>query len=369
MQIDASPGLVTGFTLGLDPDGRENVVVVIKRTYAFPSAPDRPCTLADVPEGLATADTFWGAPGFSSPRDESDFAPRKPYCDVLVEAVAHAPGGRLARRVPTGLRLGNLSKQIDVVGDRVWQEAGARPTISEATPFNLMPITYDRAFGGVDALDPEDDPPPAYAKNPVGRGWHQPGNRGLLDGQPLPNTEQPGRPVTLPWEHHAPMSYGPLGRGWPERLRHGGTYDQNWIDNVFPFLPADFDPRYHQAAPPDQQMPAPIGGELVELHNLTPEGYTAFPLPSADMPVLFVRARAPDVSTQAMLDTVVIRPAARQFSLTWRASLPLTRDIFEVPSCIVGPRSRSYWRARALGKAYYPSLGALVAQKTAEEVE
>ena len=53
------------------------------------------------------------------------------------------------------------------------------------------------------------------------------------------------------------MSFGPMGRGWPGRIEYGGTYDQNWIDNIFPFLPPDFDDRYFQMAPPDQQTPAP----------------------------------------------------------------------------------------------------------------
>ena len=50
-----------------------------------------------------------------------------------------------------------------------------------------------------------------------------------------------------------------MGRGWPGRIEYGGTYDQNWIDNVFPFLPADFDDRYYQMAPPDQQTDPPAG--------------------------------------------------------------------------------------------------------------
>ena len=53
------------------------------------------------------------------------------------------------------------------------------------------------------------------------------------------------------------MSFGPMGRGWPGRIEYGGTYDQNWIDNIFPFLPPDFDDRYFQMAPPDQQIDLP----------------------------------------------------------------------------------------------------------------
>ena len=63
------------------------------------------------------------------------------------------------------------------------------------------------------------------------------------------------------------------------RYPYAGTYDQHWIDEVFPFLPADFDDRYYQAAPEDQWIDEPQGGEEVVLVNLTPEGRTSFRLP------------------------------------------------------------------------------------------
>jgi hypothetical protein len=93
------------------------------------------------------------------------------------------------------------------------------------------------------------------------------------------------------WGDNRPASFGPLGRGWPERLRFAGTYDQAWNDDVFPFLPRDFDPRHYQASPADQQIPFPAKGTEVLLANLTPEGNTAFRLPEGDLPVHFVRAR------------------------------------------------------------------------------
>ncbi len=43
------------------------------------------------------------------------------------------------------------------------------------------------------------------------------------------------------------MALGPVGRGWEPRYKLAGTYDQNWIDNVFPFLPSDFEDAYFQS--------------------------------------------------------------------------------------------------------------------------
>jgi hypothetical protein len=55
--------------------------------------------------------------------------------------------------------------------------------------------------------------------------------------------------VKKPDKFYRPMSFSPIGRGWQPRASFGGTYDQNWQDNIFPFLPPDFDVAFFQAAP------------------------------------------------------------------------------------------------------------------------
>ncbi len=359
MHIDNGTDYQAAFTAALDSDGRDHVVVVVKGSFDFPDKDDGVCTVCDVHDPMVMADTFWGEPGFSAPRTEMDFAHVKQHCDVLLEATAYAPDARPTQQLRAGLRLGGWAKAIDVIGDRVWLSGPTGPRISDAKPFSKMQITYDLAFGGTDRSDPNEEFPMAYPQNPIGRGWHKLDNLAHLTGQSLHNLELPGHAVQQPWDDCAPASLGPIGRGWPQRLKYGGTYDQNWIDDVFPFLPADFDNRYYQAAPTDQQIPHPKGGDLVSLINLTSEGKTNFRLPAAQMPILFSRRRADDVSMNAPLDTIVICPDTRRINLTWRASLPLERDLFEITECIVGHRTRAFWRARALGKTYYPSLKSL----------
>ncbi len=53
----------------------------------------------DRPVPLTLADEYWGEEGASSPREESDLAPYKPRCDVIVNAIAHAPCGRACVRL------------------------------------------------------------------------------------------------------------------------------------------------------------------------------------------------------------------------------------------------------------------------------
>jgi hypothetical protein len=155
------------------------------------------------------------------------------------------------------------------------------------------------------------------------------------------------------------MALGPIGRAWQPRVRLAGTYDQNWIDNVFPFLPADFDELYYQAAPLEQQMDYPRGGEEVVLRNLTPEGYASFTLPRLNMPVVFYPRYGENIEKAAVIDTIVIEPDLDRLTITWRTSLPLRKNLFEIQQVLVGEMSRGWHRARELGKTYFPSLGAL----------
>jgi len=165
------------------------------------------------------------------------------------------------------------------------------------------------------------------------------------------------------------MAFGSVGRGWSSRLKHAGTYDQNWIDNTFPFLPSDFNEAYYQATPDDQQIPYLKGGEEVVMVNLTPEGRIAFHLPIIEVPVVFFRKKGEQHETQAVIDTIVIEPDRRIFTLTWRACVPLKKNIFEIPQILAGKKSRAWWRARELGKTYYPSLAHLAKAKMSKARE
>jgi hypothetical protein len=346
-------------TIGLDPDGRERLVVIAKGTYRIPRGVGERAELAEEQRPLVTADTFSGEPGFSAPTAESDYAPHKPFCDVLVYGSAHAPS-RPAARVRVTLRVGKVFKSFIVVGDRHYQRQLIGLGASAPRPFMVMPITYDRAFGGVDRNGTREE---TFRQNPAGVGYHPISSPSAIEGKPVPNTEPPGDPAPDPRGSASALGFGAVGRGWLPRAGFAGTYDQRWLDERFPFLPDDFDTRYHQAAPPDQQIPYPRGGEEIALENLTPGGVCSFRLPDLSLPVEVSSKGRPRVSAQAAPDTIVLTPDEGLLSITFRASFPLARDLLEVEEVIVGEMSKGFWRARARAKTYYPSLGALASAK------
>ena len=360
MEFLNQSGVAAGWTLGFESDGRELLIVAIKATYTLPTQGSEP-TLAEEQIKLTTADEFTGEPGRSAPLRETDFSHRKPKCDVVLNGSAWASGGRPARSVEVGLRVGSLRRSFFVFGDRRWQDRWL--SCNDPEPFESLPISYDRAYGGVDASN--DDPPKisTYIENPVGVGYYPIRHRTDPVGCLLPNTAEGPSPISDPDGRHHPMSFGPVGRNFFPRFQHAGTYDRQWLENHAPFWPADFNDAYFQCAPPGQQVPFLRGGEEVELHNLTADGWRRFNLPVRSVPITFLPYRAPDIRVDAVCDTLLIEPDQQRFTMAWRASLPLRRSACELRQTIVGemPCSwRSRRRALTRGKRYYANLRELI---------
>jgi hypothetical protein len=363
MNLLNGTGMAAGYTLGLDKAGAEYVVVAVKGTFMLPRPGEAP-KLADEQVPLVDADLFTGEPGRSATVAECDYALEKPFCDVLLNGSAHAPDGRVVDRIAVGLQVGGWRKAFTVWGNRVWRRAAIGYSPSDPVPFSRLPISYDNAFGGTDARMRDPAQVRSYLPNPVGRGWHHHIYPELVGGAPVSNTEESNDPVRDPGGKYTPMAFGPIGRGWPSRIRFAGTYDEAWKEKVFPFLPADFDTRYFQCASEDQQIAHLRGGEKMLLVNLTPDGRREFTLPAIEMPVVFFRRRADRVETRGALDTLLFEPDAERFCMVWRASLKLRRDIFEVSQAAVGQMSRGWWRAVDTGKRY-TSLNSMVREKAA----
>lgn len=357
-----------GYTMGMKPDGRESIVVAVKGTFKIPENGGCP-ELADEQVPLVEADEYTGEPGLSAPIYESDYARYKPKCDVILNGRAYVPGGIPAKKVRVSLTVGPMTKSFNVIGNRFWHKRFGFTRISRPEPFTVMPITYDVAFGGSDHTHEKPSKHKAFMLNPIGVGFHANQQGKFFKGKPLPNTEEVGKPIKSPTGDYRPMSLGTVGRGWEPRYKLAGTYDQNWIDNVFPFLPSDFKEEYFQSAPADQQIEYLQGGESVFLGNLTPQGQARFAIPRVKVPVVFFLKKGKPHRTTAVADTLVLEPDAGRFMITWRMSLPLKKNMFEVVEVLAGEMPKAWWRARETGKAYYRSINELVLAKRRETEE
>ena len=368
MELLNATKMVAGYAPGLRPDGRELLVVVVKGTFNLPANGEE-VKLSAQQQPLVEADQFTGEPGFSAPLYESDYAPEKPFCDVIVNGSAYAPNGKPAQAVGVGVKVGRVAKAFNVVGDRVWESGLSGIGPSFAKPFTKKTFSYDVAYGGTDRFSDDESDHDAYMQNPSGIGYRKSITSGSIDGTQVPNTEERKNPIKSPIGDYKPMSFGPIAKGWQSRAKYAGTYDDEWFENEFPFLPTDFDNRYFQCAPEDQQTDYLKGGEEITLVNLTPDGRRVFKFPVVDVPVTFIRQDEGRLETSAVADTLYIEPDEGRCIVLWRAHIELSQNMFEVAQIVTGQMSRGWWRARVLGKTYHPGLRAAVAATRSSDLD
>src|SRR5260370_24347836 len=152
-----------------DKNGVHHWIVAVRATYAIGPTGSRALADEQVPPDLAPQ--YFGEPGKTSLRIDSDLLGKKVTTDVLVLAQAHAPGGRAATMVPVSLRVGEIDKTLLVHGMRVYYRGLMGMTTTPPKPFVSQPIRYESAFGGIDASAADPRKHPFDARNPVGRGF------------------------------------------------------------------------------------------------------------------------------------------------------------------------------------------------------
>ena len=296
-----------------DANGAEVLVVAIKATFALD--PAGRLELMEQQQPIERVPRYRGDPQRSSLLCETDFVLCKAATDVLLLGSAHAAGGRPSIAVEVGMRVGPLAKTAIAIGDRRWQHDITGFHLSEPEPFASMPLTYERAFGGVDV---DGDERSVHETNPVGVGY----GRNVRASAPpaVPNLEDPEALLRSPEAHPPTIGFGPIARTWPTRRRLAGSYDERWHRERRPLLPADFDPAFYQCAPPDQRLLL-RGGEGVELTGVSPDGPLRFELPRIGL-TLHTRMGGRTVDHGVMLHTVLFEPDASRVALTFASALP-----------------------------------------------
>ena len=299
-------------------------------------------------------------------RDTDLFAPLKATTDVIVDGSAHSLRGKVTS-VDTFVRVGPLFKEIRVTGDRTIDvDAQGNLRFSSPEPFESLPLTWDRAYGGRDpfaeeALFPQKrrlftrpDPRPiiAYPRNPAGTGFFVDMERSRLSGARAPNLEDPSDPVfphrllarsALDWINRpAAACYQPLDwlsfpRGaFIVEFEHEPT-DRPLYEIVKRALaPGDIaprnlgtrpDPRVYQCAPAGLGGACLRGGEPVRLRGLSPHRETLdFHLP-IERPRFLVEPPGCDaLELSVKLATVRIEPDADRITMSWTGTTEVAAE-------------------------------------------
>ena len=381
--------------LHVDPAGDVFHVMVSRTTYSLRGMEADSAGLMQprlLPPGeqvsLVAQDGYRGELNSSSVIEESDFAPYKPLCDVvLVNAQACAPRNAPAERWAVGFRFGDaISKVLNVTGPRHFERSSSVAggfQLTQPNPAMRVPICYELAYGGpnvVDAYAQSDQPgaasgehklPAFYAPNPIGAGrwggkdtrqWIEDQQEALLKAQRDakdarhahdtlthnfdaqvryrgPQIEPRERAFNGSDKDYPVAGYGPVARWWQPRQQLAGTHDAQWKAVQWPKSPKDHDYRYWNFAPEDQQIAYPDGGEQITLANLTPaippskgaepgnSQLVHFALPKQPLKVLVRMQAGPLLLMPMHIDTIVIDFADSSLSVVRRALVPADLEV------------------------------------------
>lgn len=299
-------------------NGAEVWLVAVKGTFGVGDG--QKAILAQEQMEVCMAPQFWGDPESSSLLYDTDLVRTKDATDVLLHGSAYAQKGHHATRVDVGLKIANINKKLTVFGNRYWNSSLLGTRMTQPEPFAKIPVRYESAFGGTD--EQADTPKEVgwEARNPVGLGYVTQSEH--LPGRPAPNVEYADNLISSWKDRPAPAGYGPIAGHWTPRVELAGTYDEQWEKERFPLLPLDFDRRYYQCAPPDQQVHGFLkGGETVELFNLTPSGMLRFELPRVQLAFRTHFTRAGVAEHNAVLHSVIFEPDMPRVIMVWHTHL------------------------------------------------
>jgi hypothetical protein len=339
--INLTPYAV-GELLGKDAEGLPLFVAAVKATFTW-QADGRVQAIEPCP--LQEADEWMGEPATSGLLAASELGPPKPRVDVLLRGALTAAAPFL--ELDVGMRVGaRLQKVAKVFGARYWLPGVMHDMVpSKPYPTQALPFAWELCFGGSDPQDTRATEP----RNPAGTGVTR--RPAELQGKQAPSFEDPGSLIKSTNDRPAPRGFGPVAGHWQPRCLRSGTYDEGWQKSRAPLLPKDFDPAYFNVAPEDQQLPDYQPGEEVRLFNLSPRSVDFFYLPEFEVPVIFT-SREKMSETFAQVDTMVIEPAEKRFSLVAHAAFTPRPNLLAMGQAVVGTPTAACLRALAEGKIY-----------------
>ena len=133
-------GLAAAETVLWQMQGRLHVTVVVKASFAF--ALDAAMTRVD-PEEIFRAEVHHNKNPMRSVRATGDLAPFQQRADVVLTGHACAPTGTTVEALSVRLV---VFREVALVDKIVYVHGDAKGV--ETTPFDKMPLIYERAHGG-----------------------------------------------------------------------------------------------------------------------------------------------------------------------------------------------------------------------------
>lgn len=320
LQLNNNTPFATKMALFPNEKGIDTLYLVVKASFNI----GKDWTLCDEQVKPLDADKYYGEPNESSIKYPSDMHIGKVATDIIVLGKACAKNRQAVTELDVGISIGKLSKNIKVFGNRQWNNG----LISQPESFETMSMIYEKAFGGTDSSDP--DKFEIFSQNPLGLGFSKHKSVNQMNGEFLPNLEDPNNLIKQLKDQPDPVCFAPIAASWQPRVQCAGTYDDDWKENRAPYLPLDFKKQFCNTAHKDLTYPGFLqGGEQVEISNMHPAGRLRFQLPVIK---LSSKIHIGDKPHQAgfNLETLLIEPNLLQLSMTWRAAFQCNKKSLKI---------------------------------------
>jgi hypothetical protein len=310
LQLQNNTPFAADFALFPNEDGIDTLYVIVKASFNI----GQQWSLTDLQANIIQAEEYWSDPESSSVKYPSDFHPGKLCSDVIMNGSAFAPQGKAVQQLDVSLKVGKVAKKVIVFGDRQWQGS----YISQPIPFQMMPLVYERAYGGQYSVNEEVF---AQENNPVGLGFVGKRTKAEVNGLPLPNLENPDSLITSIKDQPQPACFAAIAPYWAPRSHFAGTYDEKWQKTCAPFLPEDFDKRFCNVASSGLVYPEYLqGGELVEITNMHTQGNLTFTIPHVKLNAEVSMANIV-MKPKFNLETLLLEPNDLTINMVWRAAV------------------------------------------------
>ncbi len=251
-----------------DKEGREVFTNIVKGTFSF--SRNQPLKIAEEQVPITMADEYWGEPGQSPIKYESDLAVFKPTTDLILLGYAYNYNRQKIKEASVYFSIGSNTKKAVVKSEE---------------PTGKIPLYLLEDF---------------YTK------------RGLL------KLKQTG------------TGFGFYPRQFKPRVKYAGTYDEQWKKERSPFLPRDFDYRFFQSAYPELITQKYLkGNEKVYAVNVWADGPIKFNIPDITLRLKTIFEQKL-IEEDAMLDTVILEPEENRALLIWRQMIPCQGMTMEI---------------------------------------
>lgn len=215
--------------------------------------------------------------------------------EVIVLGCAHAPNGKALTEMRVAASVGSVRRELVVTGDRTWIQHEGRELMSSPVPFSVLPLTWERAFGGRATVEVDEGSFVEVADrfNRYGRGYDvardvhglttflgaRPGFPKYAYQRLLPNLERPDERISGPTDCPRPACWATrpmdsalrgahLLEGMPER---DATADANRLDSVR---------QSFRSASDEWVIDPPAPGAEVRLEGMAAQGPLSFPMPA-----------------------------------------------------------------------------------------